>query len=76
MFLAGMLSGAQAGDSGVGAQWAQAATVAGALLRPDVTPDGALAGSGLLSALVAAFTLLGLGVLVRSVRQHLSLIHI
>jgi len=74
MFLAGMLSGAQAGDSGVGAQWAQAATVAGALLRPDVTLDGALAGSGLLSALVAALTLLGLGVLVRSVRQHAALV--
>jgi hypothetical protein len=69
----GMLTGAP-GIGGAGVQGAQAITLAGALFRPDVTLDGGIVGSGLLSTLTVALILLGAGVLVRSLRRPAAIV--
>lgn len=53
--------------------WEQAPTLLAALLRPDLTLDGGVAGSNLLSASSAALTVLGAGALVRAIRQPSAL---
>jgi hypothetical protein len=58
----------------LGVEWTQATTLTAALLRPDLTLDGGLVGSGLLSALLAALTVLGVGALVRALRQPAAIV--
>lgn len=67
-FIHGMLNAAPL-TGGLEAAWGQTSTLLAALLRPDLTLDGGVAGSGLLSATVAALTVLGAGALVRAIRQ-------
>ncbi|MFO7631461.1 MAG: glycosyltransferase family 39 protein [Caldilinea sp.] len=62
----GVLISMTRGDNGA---LDQAVTLAGALLRPDVAIDSAIAGSGLISSLIAALTVVGVGAFLRHVRQ-------
>lgn len=59
---------------GLGAGWEQAPTLLAALLRPDLTLDGGVVGNGLLSALSAALIVLGIGALVRAIRQPAAIV--
>ncbi len=72
-FVYGLRSGAPLA-SAPGVAWEQATTLTAALLRPDLTADGGLMGSGLLSAVIAAFIVLGVGALVRAFRQPAALV--
>jgi sugar lactone lactonase YvrE len=60
--------------NGLGAGWAQAPTLTAALLRPDLTLDGGIVGSGLLSTMSAALMVLGVGTFLRAIRQPAAIV--